>query len=333
MSAEHLKWRNVILAFLAGCVVPSASSWLITDVGAQGGREDGIHVCVDESRVLRLAQTLQCPQGQQSLYFKKPDASIDAPKPENTPTPTKNPSIDKQKLAELERRLQEMETAARSGELGNRAVAPFEVVDRAGKRIFSVEKSPEANVAQLFNTAGNPVAVLVARPVGGQLSTRSWTSTLAAYIGIFGEGKTAGMRVLDSGKTRIDVGKDEEKGGYRLKIFGGGGKAVAAIGQNSVGSGTAQVADEAGVVRAILSTDESKKGVVNIYNALGHAVAALTEGASAGGLLQISNSGGQVMVEAGVAAEGFGVVRAGPAGFKPGLGFFGVPGSYIAGKP
>ena len=158
-------------------------------------------------------------------------------------------------------------------------------------------------------------------------------ATLAAYIGIFGEGKTAGMRVLDSGKTRIDVGKDEEKGGYRLKIFGGGGKAVAAIGQNALGSGTAQVADEAGVVRAMLFTDESKKGAVNIFNALGHTVAALTEGASAGGLLQISSSGGQVMVEAGVAAEGFGVVRAGPDGFKPGLGFFGVPGSYIAGKP
>ena len=93
------------------------------------------------------------------------------------------------------------------------------------------------------------------------------------------------------------------------------------------------MADEAGIVRAILSTDQSKKGLVNIFNGLGQAVAALTEGAAAGGLLQLSNSGGEVMVEAGVAAQGFGVVRAGPDGFKPGLGFFGVPGSYIAGKP
>ncbi len=38
------------------------------------------------------------------------------------------------------------------------------------------------------------------------------------------------------------------------------------------------------------------------------------------------------MVEAGVVPQGFGVVRAGPDGFSPGVGLLGLPGSYIAGK-
>jgi hypothetical protein len=39
------------------------------------------------------------------------------------------------------------------------------------------------------------------------------------------------------------------------------------------------------------------------------------------------------MVEAGSTADGIGVVRAGPDGFKPGLGVLGLPSSYISGKP
>jgi hypothetical protein len=38
------------------------------------------------------------------------------------------------------------------------------------------------------------------------------------------------------------------------------------------------------------------------------------------------------MVEAGSTAEGIGVVRTGPEGFKPGMGVLGLPSSYISGK-
>lgn len=47
---------------------------------------------------------------------------------------------------------------------------------------------------------------------------------------------------------------------YVLKVFGSGGKAVAGIGQNTLGAGTAQVADADGTVKAFLSVDGSGKG-------------------------------------------------------------------------
>jgi hypothetical protein len=42
--------------------------------------------------------------------------------------------------------------------------------------------------------------------------------------------------------------------------------------------------------------------------------------------------GQQPLVEAGVDEKGIGVVRAGPEGFKPGMGVLGLPSSYISGK-
>jgi hypothetical protein len=72
--------------------------------------------------------------------------------------------------------------------------------------------------------------------------------------------------------------------------------------------------------------------VFTIFNNNQQSVAELTEGESKGGRLAIFNSSGENMVVAGVAEEGFGVVRAGPEAFKPGVGILGLPGSFIMGK-
>ena len=48
--------------------------------------------------------------------------------------------------------------------------------------------------------------------------------------------------------------------------------------------------------------------------------------------MELFNNAGLVMVQAGVNEYNVGVVRAGPAGFHPGVGILGLPGSFIAGK-
>jgi hypothetical protein len=50
------------------------------------------------------------------------------------------------------------------------------------------------------------------------------------------------------------------------------------------------------------------------------------------GRMELFNNAGLVMVQAGVNEYNVGVVRAGPAGFHPGVGILGLPGSFISGK-
>jgi hypothetical protein len=95
------------------------------------------------------------------------------------------------------------------------------------------------------------------------------------------------------------------------------------------------VFDAAGNKRVRLDCESAQgSGMVAVSNVDGLDVAMLSaRAAGSSGLLQLTNGSGTVMVEAGVLATGIGAVRAGPGGFQHGLGFLGLPASYIEGKP
>jgi hypothetical protein len=94
------------------------------------------------------------------------------------------------------------------------------------------------------------------------------------------------------------------------------------------------VFDKSGNGGAMMYVQPStNSGIVEVVNAAGVAVASLWTGEGGDGRLHLRNASGQVMVEAGVTVGGIGVVRTGPHSFNPGIGFLGLPGSYIAGKP
>ena len=318
------------LTFAAGFLTAAGLAVLVADVGAQA--DEGIHVCVAPDGVMHLARTPACPPDQKSLYFKKPEADLEAPKPTPDSTASQS-SVDQARLDSLQREVSELEQAEKGGELGNRVVAPFEVVDRSGNRLFYVNKEGEAVLAQLYNGGGTAVATIAALGSGGQFVARQGDSGRATYMGVFRRGNAAGLQVMEDGETRVMVGRDEKSGAYLFKVFGASGKAIAGIGQNKLGTGTAQVAQADGTVKALMTVDESGRGRAAIFGPSATEVAILTEGASGGGLLTINDaSGATPMVEAG-SNGGVGIVRAGPAGFKPGLGLLGLPGSYIAGKP
>lgn len=73
-------------------------------------------------------------------------------------------------------------------------------------------------------------------------------------------------------------------------------------------------------------------GILQVLTASGQGVATLLATKAGNGQLQLSNNAGVTMVEAGVNKNNIGSVRAGPAGFHPGVGILGLPGSYIAGN-
>lgn len=336
-----MKRLDTFVAFGLGCLATLFVARLGPRLHAQGNSDtsDTVHVCVAPDGVMKLAELYaSCPDGQKSLLLKKKTVDADVPKPPDEKSRACADTMDKRELDDFERRLKTLENPQDRHLVGNRIVAPFEVVDRAGKRLFYVDGDQGAlpRRAELYNSGGNIVAVIGALNGGGQFVATTPSRNLSVYTGIYKDGKAAGVNVLEGATTRIDFGKDAAMGHYRLKFFEKSGQWVAGIGQEPTsGAGLAMVNDAAGKPRAamgVLGGAQAGKGAVYVANDSQIVVAQMREGDYGGGLLRIDNAEGAEMVAAGVEKDGYGVVSTGPQAFKPGLGLFGLPGSYIAGK-
>ena len=312
--------RAPLLMFAIGCAVGALA---VTFGATLAADENGaIHVCAANDGVMRLAQGSECPAGQTSLYLARP-GTVSAERPPN------DDLAAKQKIADLEKSVAELERMSDRGELGNRAEAPFEVKDRDGKVIFKVD----TGYVKLYNRVGKAVAEILASDSGGGFQALSASADLQASMGV-GEVHPASVMVTQGGTTRLSLGRAKQEDRYALIVSGSAGKMVAGMGQNlEDGNGVILVADQGGVYKAGLSVLQNNHGAVAVNNSAGQSVAYLTEGANGGGNLTLNGPTGEKMVEAGVASGGYGVVRAGPGSFKPGYGLLGLPGSFIVGKP
>lgn len=335
-----MKRRDIVVSFVSGCVATGLAGFLAIDLDAQKILFDpvtAVHACAASDGTLRMVEmSADCPAGQQSLFFKKANADADVndqtqqkPKPGSD---TNKPSTDTQRLADLEQKIRELEGQANKGELARKVVAPFEVVDRSGRLIFDVVKEESGPQVRLYDSSVQPVVGLAATSKGGQISAGN-PSGQATYVGIFSDG--AGLRVRDAtggtSQPRIDLGNQNGKP-YHLKIFGGSGNSIAGIGENLAGTGTVQVADAGGQVKATVGVSQNGSGAFTLYNG-SNIIGNLTQGDFGGGLLVLFGSGGgKPMVAAGTTASGIGLVQVGPNGFEAGLGVLGLPGSFIAGK-
>jgi len=303
-------------AFVCGAASTVVALALFADLSAQPAARELVDVCADAGGTLRLAEPdITCRAGERRLRLRQPRIEDDK----------KQDSSANDRVSSLERRLKELENRRSDGQLlGSKAVAPFEVVDKAGQRVFFVE----GGRAVLYS-GGTVVARLVANEHGGYLETRSATASLAATIGVSGE--RASVLIAENGRDRVDLGRNNN-GSYGLRVYEPGGHLIAGIGQATAGSGVAMVADTSGKQRAAMYVQANGGGIVEILNRQDTGVATLSAGALGSGLLQLSNRSGKVMVEAGVTEDGVGLVRAGPSGFPPGVGLLGLPGSFIIGK-
>src|ERR1035437_4016711 len=313
-----MKNSKIILAFALGCLVTLAIGRLVVHVRAQGDDQGGnIHLCADKDGVMRLtAPTATCPNGQRSLVLKKAssDAQVDEPK--------ENP--DEKKLEDINRRLQKLENMGCAG-LAKRITAPFEVVDREGKRVFYVDK----NAAGVFNSTGKLSTWMVANPEGGLFVAQSEKSTV--YFGI-NEAVTTGFGIKENGQLRVALGRNPDAGTYSLRFVNASGQSIAGIGESfDTKAGLALIYDQSGNRKASIGVTPDGKGSVEVFGGNKKAISQLTEGSHNGGRLLVYSSDGTVMVEGGDAG-GYGIVRAGPMGFNPGVGLLGLPGSFIMGK-
>ena len=306
-----------IPAFAAGVAASAIAFTVFVPLEAQENRRV-IVACADAEGTMRLNDPPgPCRPGERRLVLKAPE--LEDPKKDEEPK-------DK-RVAELDDRLKALEERNRLGRLlGSRVVAPFEVTDEAGRRVFYVEEGS----VRLYNTGGAAVARIVANEHGGYFEGRSATAPVTAAIG--SSDQQVGVIVQESDKRRVSLGRNNQ-GNYGVRIYNASEKLVAGLGQSEAGSGIAVVADAQGNPKAQMYSLPAGAGMVEVVNASGVGVATMSAAGHGGaGMLQLTNGSGTVMVEAGVLPTGIGVVRAGPAGFNSGVGFVGLPSSLIQGK-
>jgi hypothetical protein len=227
---------------------------------------------------------------------------------------TKSPRLIR--INALRRRVAYLEQKSKGRKLATKVVAPFEVVNRAGQRIFYVGLDREV---ELYH-GGKRVAVM--SPAGG------FGTLWALYNGSFATLTPRGFSVKENDQVTVELAKDSAKNNYRLE-FSNGDKTIAAIGVSSVSnSGIALVSDGSGSQKADMSAPNDY-GVVEVGRGYGFTAARLTE-SNGGYFIACSILGcGQPAVEAGDGG-GYGVVRTGPAFYVQGP--TGAPGSFLVGK-
>lgn len=308
-------WRVLVAGGVLGAAVASA----IAGIEAQGG---DVQICVGADRVLRVAEGGVCKAGESSLGSAGPLAA--------PPGGEADLAEYKRRLAQLEERVRSLEDAASHTGLGRqRVTAPFEVVDRSGKTILKVIETPKRQL-ELYNQGGAKVAAIEASDDGGRFvaaaSNQRQVTALVAWETF------SGVVSNEDDKRRLELGRGD-KGNYRLLFMNAAGEKVAGLGQMiETGAGNAFVLSPGGGAAELL-LDDKGSAQINVLSPKRIAVAQLRQTADGSGALMLTNASGVPMVDAGVISDSFGVVRAGPAAFKSGVGLLGLPGSYIAGKP
>jgi hypothetical protein len=222
--------------------------------------------------------------------------------------PFEDEDEDKKKADDLEDRLHALEHSPY-----------FEVVDDDDRVIFRV--GPDG--ARLFDTASRPAADLGASAAGGWITLYS----ADAEIAMAATGRSAGIRIEESGVERMDIGSN--KGGPYAVRISSPTSIVAGLGQSRAGTGALVVGTPTQVKATLTITDG--RGMVSVINRSPKDGAALTEAKIGGGLLDLGMADGNSAVKMGHNSNRYGIVLAGPVLGLPLVPRSGLPGSYFMG--
>ena len=304
--------------FGCGVVTTAIAFTLYVDLSAQPVARNIVDVCANAEGTLRLTDPgVPCQAGERRLRLRQPN--IEEKKEEEQ-------AREDSRLKELQQRIKDLEERAAQGRLmGSRVVAPFEVTNDDGNVVLRIEDG----FVRFNNSMGKPVGRVVMSDSGSYYEARSATQNLQAFLGA--EDNKVSLFIHENERKRIDLGRND-KGQFGLRVYEPGGKLVAGIGQSTAGDGVVTVNDTQGKQRAAMYVEPKAGGVVEILNTADKSVASIFATEAGNGQMRLFNQEGVPMVEAGVNASNVGVVRAGPAGFAPGVGILGLPGSFIAGK-
>jgi hypothetical protein len=165
-------------------------------------------------------------------------------------------------------------------------------------------------------------------------------------VTIVADGEGPAFLLKEAGKPRVTIGASATSG-FALRVLNASGKLAGGIGHTVDGSGVMSIHDEAGTQRTVIdghvgslevknsqavrvaavNSSNNGKGEFTVYTN-NVPIGVLTQGVN-GALLQLGNTSGAVMVEAGTASNGVGIVRTGPMALPM---LPGIPGSFILGK-
>jgi hypothetical protein len=206
-------------------------------------------------------------------------------------------------------------------------VAPFEVTDSLGRRIFLVNDDG----AKVFH-GDNGFVRMGGNKDGGQIVATSSSGDYSWWLET-AYGKP-GFSMFEKNDPRIQLGKGVERGNYRLGFISGTNQNIAGIGENpTTHAGLILIFDKTGNLRDRMAVSENGKGLIDVLGLNTLPLTQLTEGTNKGGYLLICSANGcdPPMVEAGDAG-GYGIVRVGPHMFQRGVTLLDLPGSAIDGK-
>ena len=305
---------GALSAFACGVVVAIVVILSRQDVSA--AKSGTVHTCAAADGTLHMtAEAVPCAPGERRVR-------INVQFPEQ-----RDCEQDNERMKKLDSRLKDLEYRDRMGTLrGRRVRAPFEVVKKSKGRVMRIE---EQNVT-FYNQSEKPVVWIVTDSSGGLLQTQTATGDREATLAA--QDNRSHLVVKEKGNDRVDLGR-RANGYYSLQVYGPSNQMVAGIGQSSVGTGIALVADAAGTTKVKMSfeTIGTPGPKITVGNSAGLDVGTLFAG-SGGGQLQLTDSAGNSKVEAGLTEASVGVVRALPGKCHFGLGILGLVPNCIVGR-
>lgn len=185
-----------------------------------------------------------------------------------------DPQAVERRLEALESRSKDAAAPGGKATATSRVVAPFEVVNAAGKPLFAVTELTNATPARIsIGLSSTGETQLVLKDAGGRRR---------AAMSEYGTGGIMGV-VTEAGVFQALLASNAEKGPTLVLTRSDGKNLLTADG-----------------------------GGISLTNKGGNTAVALGFGPQDGGVLEIMNPSGSKMIEAGTTNEGIGVVRAGP---------------------
>jgi hypothetical protein len=224
--------------------------------------------------------------------------------------PPEAPQSDDKAVADLERRLRDLESPTY-----------FEVITQKEQPIFQVKLGG----IRVFNQQQQAVAFVGTLDAGAYFTARSpagMNTSLAASA------NSAGVLIDDLNSNRIEVGS-RNAGPYALRFPSGKG-LIAGIGQSRASTGAVLVGTLPGVTAGSITAGDGR-GMVSLTKDGRPGGIAFAEASAGGGLIDIGNNTGDSAVKMGHNGHRYGIVLAGPVPGLPYVPRSGLPGSYFMG--
>lgn len=243
---------------------------------------EGVHVCVGADRVLRLERAARCPAGATEFHLAEVEPKLDeAPGQQQNEEAVADlqarvAALSKQLAAterdrdarsdELARRISTLETApgktpSKGDRPASRVVAPFVVVDQAGKTILKVDAEPRSMV--LSNSRGEPEVFISALETGGFFKARSPNASRETVLGVVDQ--LGALVIRQAGdQPRVEIGLSTDAKPF-IKLRNDNGVAMSELTQGTSGGGYLQLGNAEGRTTVDAGTTPEGVGLIRAW--------------------------------------------------------------------